>query len=58
MSDTSNSTDNDNNNHPPSKKIENSIIGVAIAGGSAASARELSQQAHQRLEQSALLALP
>ena len=37
MSDTGNSTDKDNN-QPPSKKIENSIIGVAIAGGSAASA--------------------
>jgi hypothetical protein len=37
MSDTSNSTDKDNN-HPPSTKFENSIIGVAIAGGSAASA--------------------
>ena len=37
MSDESNSTYKEKN-HLPSKKIENSIIGVAIAGGSAASA--------------------
>lgn len=37
MSDRSNNSDKDDK-HPPSKKIENSIIGVAIAGGSAASA--------------------
>lgn len=37
MGDTSNRTDKDCD-HPPSKKIENSIIGVAIGGGSVASA--------------------